>query len=594
MSEARQKIIGCCEALTEKAKEAGITGKIADDITTAKNSAREQHLVVPVVGAFSSGKSTLINNLLGENVLPVGITPETSLATELRYSPENFILAVKDNGEADRYKIEEIKTVTANAAKYLYAQLYLNNEKLRQIEPLVLVDMPGFDSPLDLHNKAIVAYLDRGCYYIVLSNVEEGTITKSLERRLNEIDGFGRDFSFFISKANLRSEDVVNELVTYYQKQLTDKYGSVTKVVPFGQSADEVTKCLKSIDVNTAFLKIYKDTLLVVCNDIITNINLRINSSKKDAEKLRSAIAEMGNSIEKIRKKAASDIDDMRRRYSGTLINEIISDVSSALEGSVDELTEKAISGNQEAISRCISEIIRSALASSIREKLDGINRQITIDFSESLQDLDKIMKSLDLDENYLKNITGKVEDVIKIVGTLFTDADQVVNKGSASGGAAKTALAGIGAVAAKPATAIAAKVLGAGSIAVPFIGPLISILILFLPEIVSSLVKLIGGDQKEKLKEAIRSKLSGEVFPSIKRKIRDEIPAELDKQITVMIQNVKEQFEIQIKNQEEAVNTQIAQDNTNMAEKEAAQQKLETVRSEVQNITSQIMIWGK
>jgi GTPase SAR1 family protein len=595
MIEAREKIIGYCEALIEKVREASVSGDTAEKIAAIANSARERQLVVPIVGAFSAGKSTLINNLLGGSILPVDVRPETSLATELRYSPDNFILAVKDNGETDRYQVEEIKTVTANAAKYLYAQLYLNNEKLREIEPLVLVDMPGFDSPLDLHNKAIMAYLDRGCYYVILSSAEEGTVTKSLERRLNEIDGFGRDFSFFLSKANLRSEDTVNELVTYYQKQLTDKYGNETKVVPFGQSADEVTKCLKSIEVNKVFLKIYKDTLLVICNDIIANINLQINSSKKDAEKLRSAIAEMGNSIEKLRKKAANDIDDMRRRYSGTFINEIISDVSSALEGSLDELVEKAISGNQEAISRCISEIVRSALASSIREKLDGINRQITIDFSESLQDLDKIMKSLDLDENYLTNITGKVEDAIKIAGTLFTDTELTENKGAASGGSAKAALAGIGAVAAKPATAIAAKVLGAGSFAVPFIGPVISILILFLPEIVSGLAKLFGGgDQKEKQKEAIRSKFSGEIFPSIKRKIRDEIPAELGTQITLMIQNVKEQFEVQIKNQEEAVNMQIAQENTNVEEKKAVQQKLETVRSDVQNITNQIMTWGK
>lgn len=48
----------------------------------------ETELVVPVIGAFSAGKSSLLNTLIGQNVLPVGIAPETELATELRYSAE--------------------------------------------------------------------------------------------------------------------------------------------------------------------------------------------------------------------------------------------------------------------------------------------------------------------------------------------------------------------------------------------------------------------------------------------------------------------------------------------------------------------------
>jgi len=591
MIEAKEKIIRHCDTLGEKIKEAAVSGDIAEKIAAIADSARERSLVVPVVGAFSSGKSTLINNLLGSNVLPVDIRPETSLATELRYSPENFILAVKPNGDADRYEVGEIKTVTDNAAKYSYAQLYIDNAKLREIEPLVLVDMPGFDSPLDLHNKAIMEYLDRGCHYVVLSSVEEGTITSSLQRRLNEIDGLGRGFSLFLSKADLRPPESLEKLVSYYNSQLADRYGMDAKAAALSaNSTEEVLACLESINANTIFLKLYRDALLVVCNEIIGSIGLQISSSKKDAEKLRETIAEMKAGVEKLRKKMESDIEDMRRRYSATFVNDIIAEVGKALDGSVEELVGLAVSGNEDAVSRSINEIVRSALAASIREKLDGINRQIAMDFSDSLKGLDKVMKDMGLDENYLRNLTAKVEEAIKVIGTLASDVGQTANTGNAS----KTGA--VATVAAKPLVSLGSKALGIGSFAIPVIGPVVSLLIMFLPEIIGGLARLFGGggDQKEKQKDGIRSKFSGEVFPSIKRKLRDEIPGELEGHITAMIQNVREQFEIQIKNQEEAINTQVAQENTNIAEREAAQQKLETVRSDVQKTTSEIMAWGK
>ena len=44
---------------------------------------KNQELLVPIIGGFSSGKSSLINSFLGTNVLCVNITPETAIATEL-------------------------------------------------------------------------------------------------------------------------------------------------------------------------------------------------------------------------------------------------------------------------------------------------------------------------------------------------------------------------------------------------------------------------------------------------------------------------------------------------------------------------------
>ena len=63
------------------------------------NKIKHTELLVPVIGAFSAGKSSLLNNFMGQNVLPVDLAPETELATELRYSHDPCLVAIRENGE---------------------------------------------------------------------------------------------------------------------------------------------------------------------------------------------------------------------------------------------------------------------------------------------------------------------------------------------------------------------------------------------------------------------------------------------------------------------------------------------------------------
>ena len=43
---------------------------------------------IPLIGAFSCGKSSLLNALLGESLLATAVTPETAIPAELRFGPE--------------------------------------------------------------------------------------------------------------------------------------------------------------------------------------------------------------------------------------------------------------------------------------------------------------------------------------------------------------------------------------------------------------------------------------------------------------------------------------------------------------------------
>jgi Dynamin family len=58
----------------------------------------EPHFSVVVVGEHSRGKSTLINRLLGADVLPVGPLPTTTLLTRVCYAPEPSLVGLRPEG----------------------------------------------------------------------------------------------------------------------------------------------------------------------------------------------------------------------------------------------------------------------------------------------------------------------------------------------------------------------------------------------------------------------------------------------------------------------------------------------------------------
>jgi GTPase Era involved in 16S rRNA processing len=257
-------------------------------------------LIVPVVGGFSAGKSTLINHFLGNEILSTNLTPETALATELRYATKNYIQAIKSDESFDIFELNQSSEIKDNASKYKYLKLYLNNDKLKLIEPLVLVDMPGFDSPLELHNHAILNYLNKGIYFVVLTSIEDGNITKSTLRELENMTEFGKDFSFCLSKANLRSETDVGEVQDKINSQLKDYFDFDKKVIPLYQNGgNELEKILTSINTEELFERIFKQDLKYNYLEIESSINTIISTLKVSKEEVNNALIELKNSIKK-------------------------------------------------------------------------------------------------------------------------------------------------------------------------------------------------------------------------------------------------------------------------------------------------------
>ncbi|MCX7986727.1 MAG: dynamin family protein, partial [Bacteroidales bacterium] len=95
MKDNMEKIFYEIEAIN-RAIGTPYTSKPLNDLLNRK----ENTVFVAVLGQFKSGKSSLINSILGENILPLGAVPVTAIVTRLCYGKQpRIIVQFQQNNE---------------------------------------------------------------------------------------------------------------------------------------------------------------------------------------------------------------------------------------------------------------------------------------------------------------------------------------------------------------------------------------------------------------------------------------------------------------------------------------------------------------
>ena len=70
---------------------------------------KDSFIKVPFVGDFNAGKSSLINSMLGADILPTNILPETAVSYELYYSANEKLEVWLDDKLVETTPVSQIK-----------------------------------------------------------------------------------------------------------------------------------------------------------------------------------------------------------------------------------------------------------------------------------------------------------------------------------------------------------------------------------------------------------------------------------------------------------------------------------------------------
>jgi len=179
------------------------------------------HLVV--VGEFNHGKTTFVNALLGEQVLPTGVTPTTATIHHIRWAAKPEATVVASGGGRTPIPFDQAKTFAvgggASSEEVDYLEIGFPAPLLE--ERILLVDTPGVND-LSLQRSDITySYIPRADAVLFL--LDAGQILKESERVFlnDKLLKASRDkIVFVITKWDLLSADEQREALAYAKNHL--------------------------------------------------------------------------------------------------------------------------------------------------------------------------------------------------------------------------------------------------------------------------------------------------------------------------------------------------------------------------------------
>lgn len=186
----------------------------ADDLRRFQE-AREQLnglFLLVIAGEFNSGKSSFINALLGERVLPEGVTPTTDRINILRHGPQ-----------VSEHLLEAYLLERTHPA-----------DVLREIN---IVDTPGTNAIIRRHEELTRDFVPRSDLVLFVTSADR-PFTESERAFLEQIREWGKKIVFIVNKIDIlpRSEER-DEVIRYVNENATTLLGEAPQI--FAVSARE-------------------------------------------------------------------------------------------------------------------------------------------------------------------------------------------------------------------------------------------------------------------------------------------------------------------------------------------------------------------
>jgi len=197
---------------------------------------REGIFHLAALGQTKRGKSTLLNALLGENILPTSVIPLTAIPTFLRAGPKLKARVIFKDGRASQELTGEDSSAMREAlAGFISEELNPNNRLgVEQVEiehpspilkpGLVLIDTPGIGSTFEHNTEATLNFLPQ-CDAALFVVSPDPPITEVEVEFLKEVRSKISRLFFVFNKADYLSEQDLDKSVAFLKRALREKAG---------------------------------------------------------------------------------------------------------------------------------------------------------------------------------------------------------------------------------------------------------------------------------------------------------------------------------------------------------------------------------
>ncbi len=188
-----------------------------------------------VVGQFKLGKTSLINALLGADILPVAVVPLTSIVTIIEYGRELRINVNFNDGRVVGIKPESLPGYVTERGNprnekdvsevvITYPSFYLRGG-------VQIIDTPGVGSVYEHNTDVAYQYLPKSDAALFLLSVDQPLSRAELDF-LRDVREYSSRIFFLLNKADYFCENDLQEAMAFSKDVLSEVTGSEVRIFP--------------------------------------------------------------------------------------------------------------------------------------------------------------------------------------------------------------------------------------------------------------------------------------------------------------------------------------------------------------------------
>lgn len=306
-------------------------------------------LILPLVGEFSSGKTTLINSLTDSKKLETATKPTTATIYEVHFGCDECKATIlnEDNEFSEVNDIAELKNETLTDAKVVT----VFDTSKRVPSTTILVDTPGLSSPDPKHKQTLVNFLPKADGILLVTDINQ-QITRSLTDFIETMKLSKKPIFLILTKSDTKSDNEIEAAKKYISDNCQIPLKQVAVVSASKGYLDEIYALFDNIQKskNKILKQVDGQRIINISNSIISHIDELMKASSSDKE-LDAAIKQQQYELDKISRNInllvesmSDDIEELERNITRKFEDTIFSRLNSLVVGKSTNFDNEAIS----------------------------------------------------------------------------------------------------------------------------------------------------------------------------------------------------------------------------------------------------------
>ncbi|MGD0276534.1 MAG: dynamin family protein, partial [Syntrophales bacterium] len=175
---------------------------------------------VAILGQFKAGKSSFLNSLIGQQLLPVGVIPVTTVITRIRYGEKERVVVSHFDGTTSEIALSDLDEYTSEAKNPANQKdvnvVDIELPSLEDYAGLRLVDTPGLGSVFKYHMETSENWLPEvGAAILAIS--ADRPLSENDVILIRELLQYTPRVVLLLTKVDLLSTDQQKEVVQFFK-----------------------------------------------------------------------------------------------------------------------------------------------------------------------------------------------------------------------------------------------------------------------------------------------------------------------------------------------------------------------------------------